>query len=373
MHKQCVTSFKRLAKHDGKDTALGNIFGTYDSPVPERFILLLQTLQKITSSKEFDHKATYEASALYEKWIKFETILTAFVFMRLFQYSTPVSKYLQTKGLDVMTAYRMTQSLGKSIYNIRETFGDTHRKAKEFALSVINEGYGVAAELNETRFRKRKRLTIDAGQDEVESLGTAIARFEIDPYKTTLDIAATEIDRRFSKNEDLYKDIALLEPRRFQEVEEQLRNDPKLFSKIAKMSEVNLAQLRQELQSFTQVYKEISSAAVIEMASGGIFEEESAQVQVQVDMEVSEQSEEEANTGIPPATTSLKAATTCLEGSKPCQVCVPCAFKTLHMYNMHVSSYPALYVAYKIVMTLSRTQVSCERLFSKLKIIKSRL
>ena len=53
----------------------------------------------------------------------------------------------------------------------------------------------VAAELKETRFRKRKRLKIDEDQDEVESLGTAIARFEIYLYKTALVIVATEIDQ----------------------------------------------------------------------------------------------------------------------------------------------------------------------------------
>ena len=97
--------------------------------------------------------------------------------MRVFPYSTPVSKYLQTKGLDVMTAYQVTHSLGTSLSNTREALGDTHKKANEFALSVINEGYGVKAELKEKRFRKRKRLTIDRGQDEVDSLGTAIVRF----------------------------------------------------------------------------------------------------------------------------------------------------------------------------------------------------
>ena len=68
-----------------------------------------------------------------------------------------------------------------------------------------------------------------------------------------------------------------------------------------------------------------------------------------------------------------ETAVPCLERKEPCKACIPCAFKTLHVYNMHVSSYPALYVAYKVVMTLSCTQVSCEGLFSKLKIIKCRL
>ena len=42
------------------------------------------------------------------------------------------------------------------------------------------------------------------------------------------------------------------------EVQEQPRNDATLLGKIAKMSEVSLEQLREELQSFSQVHKEIS-------------------------------------------------------------------------------------------------------------------
>ena len=30
-----------------------------------------------------------------------------------------------------------------------------------------------------------------------------------------------------------------------------------------------------------------------------------------------------------------------------CQLCKPCTFKTLHLYNMHVAANPSLYNAYK--------------------------
>ena len=51
----------------------------------------------------------------------------------------------------------------------------------------------------------------------------------------------------------------------------------------------------------------------------------------------------------------------CLKRVEACQQCIPCAFKALHVYNMHVAAYTSLYTAYKCVMTLSCTQVSCER------------
>ena len=40
---------------------------------------------------------------------------------------------------------------------------------------------------------------------------------------------------------------------------------------------------------------------------------------------------------------------------------------------MYCRSYPLLYQAYKIILTLSVTQVGCERTFSKLRYVKNRL
>jgi hypothetical protein len=51
--------------------------------------------------------------------------------------------------------------------------------------------------------------------------------------------------------------------------------------------------------------------------------------------------------------------------------CIPCAFSILYDYNFHSSAYSNLYRVYKVALTLSCTQVCCERAFSKLKIIKN--
>lgn len=50
-----------------------------------------------------------------------------------------------------------------------------------------------------------------------------------------------------------------------------------------------------------------------------------------------------------------------------------CIFNFLVKYNLYTNAYPALYICYKLLLTLSVTQVSCERGFSKLKYIKSYL
>ena len=40
---------------------------------------------------------------------------------------------------------------------------------------------------------------------------------------------------------------------------------------------------------------------------------------------------------------------------------------------MYCRSYPLLYQTYKVILTLSVTQVGCERTFSKLRYVKNRL
>lgn len=54
-----------------------------------------------------------------------------------------------------------------------------------------------------------------------------------------------------------------------------------------------------------------------------------------------------------------------------CSGCLICCFKLLFKFNMHSVAFTNLYLAYEFILTLSF--VNCERSFSKLKIIKSRL
>jgi hypothetical protein len=56
-----------------------------------------------------------------------------------------------------------------------------------------------------------------------------------------------------------------------------------------------------------------------------------------------------------------------------CKRWLKCCYKVLHRYSLHASAFSNLYIAYQYLLSLSFSQVSCERAFSKLKIIKTRL
>lgn len=64
---------------------------------------------------------------------------------------------------------------------------------------------------------------------------------------------------------------------------------------------------------------------------------------------------------------------TCKELCKSCNNCCICCFRLLSRYNLLTGCYSTLGLAYKFLLTLSFTQVACERSFSVLKHIKNRL
>ena len=64
-------------------------------------------VQHVNETRNFKGSIRYEAKCLGENLSKFETVLVAFTYIRIFDITIPVSDYLQTPGLDVLQAWRM--------------------------------------------------------------------------------------------------------------------------------------------------------------------------------------------------------------------------------------------------------------------------
>ena len=79
-------------------------------------------LQNIANCTGFTEKLRNEANALKDKLLDYEVILTAFIYLRIFKYTTPLSDYLQTSGLDYIQAWRQVLVVKKNLAAISRDF-----------------------------------------------------------------------------------------------------------------------------------------------------------------------------------------------------------------------------------------------------------
>ncbi|KAL1269147.1 hypothetical protein QQF64_031436 [Cirrhinus molitorella] len=72
--------------------------------VHENLVALVDSLQQ---DKTMKPTARAKVKGYIEGLLKYETVLTAQIFLRIFEHTSPLSKYLQTSGMDLLTAHRL--------------------------------------------------------------------------------------------------------------------------------------------------------------------------------------------------------------------------------------------------------------------------
>lgn len=231
-----------------KEKALNWIFG-------ERHSLYLDTLEVlyiISQSNLFESKTTSEASSLFHNLCQFRTILTANVFLQVFDVIGPVSKYLQTSGLDFMVAWQMIESAVEQLKKI--DFNYLKQKAEHFAIktnelmdeSDILSSLEVETMLPVRRVSRKKRMAGESSHDERPE--DEMQYFRASVFRPILDQIIQSLTERFSENKQLVMDSHFFDPRTFLKI----RTDPKVLDggaleRISKLARVNECSLKAEL------------------------------------------------------------------------------------------------------------------------------
>jgi hypothetical protein len=114
-------------------------FGNEEAVNKSLYVDVLTCFSEIVSSPRFNVTARDEARTLVDKLTKFETILTAATFNRIFAITTPLSEYLQTSGLDILQAWRMVESAIEKLERISRDFSTVLRVATQFAENANNQ------------------------------------------------------------------------------------------------------------------------------------------------------------------------------------------------------------------------------------------
>ncbi|XP_063820331.1 zinc finger MYM-type protein 1-like [Pseudophryne corroboree] len=331
-----------------KPRALSTIFGSASDQSNELYSTRLYCLEYISLSPEYESKIISKAEYLLHGWTRHETLLVSFMFMQIFEIVTPVSDYLQTAGLDILQAWRMVGTAKSLLQKLRTSFSKLIVLVNAFTEKVDSslDGLSVSAEVQKSlpgkRITRKKMMPGELSQD--EPIEDPLKGFEIQTFYVVLDQAVQSIDRRVSKNESLIRDLTYFEPRQFAHMKQGQSEIPiEALRTVADLAEVDIVQLKVELVNFVQNYSVLKNPDSPQITS--VTEEE-------LDVE---------------DTMSLNMK------NKACENCLTCCYRLLYHHNLHSAAYMNLFVVYKTLHTLACTQVSCERVFSKLKIVKTRL
>ena len=81
------------------------------------------------------------AKTLYEKFLKFEIVLAAVSFQRIFNKTTPLSEYLPTSGLDLMQAWRIVETIITELQCITRNFETILDSATKYLKSANKQLY----------------------------------------------------------------------------------------------------------------------------------------------------------------------------------------------------------------------------------------
>ena len=173
-----------------KDALLTKIFGNFDDPNGGLFVVTVRTLSKIAQNANSNGEVRFQANNLKSSLLCYKTILTAQIFLRVFQHTSPLSKYFQTKGLDLLQAQSMTEKTIEKLNNISQEFQVVNKAAQNFIkwanaqLDKELEDFEVETELPPVRSRKRKVLDGEIADDEL--LFDPIQKFRADVYDQAL-------------------------------------------------------------------------------------------------------------------------------------------------------------------------------------------
>jgi len=86
------------------------VFGKFGDPEGCPYIDIVVTLKALNEKDNIKPTVRAKSDGYAEALLKYQTTLTAQTFLRIFQQTTALSKYLQTSRTDLLTAHRFVAS-----------------------------------------------------------------------------------------------------------------------------------------------------------------------------------------------------------------------------------------------------------------------
>lgn len=328
--------------------SLRRIFGTPSNSQKALYVEVLISLHAIENSIQFTPDVRSKATNFKDSLLKYSTLLTAFLYMRIFEITTPLSKYLQTSGMDIQKAYVMVENTVKELKLLKRDEAGLKKCVDDFIYSAnmkLDEknqeensdiDFIIESKLPKLRTRKNKRQFDKKAED--EPIIDPYKKFVVEVYNVVMDGVINSMEKRFLSNSKMCADLSCLSPSNFSDIKNGLPADALdvLVSKLIKFdSKVTTDQLRTELINFSNNWeslkKNISETYTLN--------------------HVDDEDDDDDDNG-----DNLNKYNNCITLSS-CKNCATCCYILLMKYNLYSNAYSTLTLAYKFLLTLPTTQV----------------
>jgi len=203
-----------------KQTVLKRIFGSYNSTDDNGMLTnLIIALTKIEQKPNLNPDIRSKASNFISSFLKYETILIAHMYMKIFQITGPLSRYLQSRKLDLLKCQQMVTSALESLKNIQRSMEDVKRVSDKYIININNEiatmadCFNLTVEEIQSEFqikrisKKKKIFNYEKELPILPTNTTPEKKFTTEVYNIVLDTIINSMTTRFVNNNSLYFDL----------------------------------------------------------------------------------------------------------------------------------------------------------------------
>lgn len=363
-----------------KQTLLQKIFGQFSDSTTALYVPLLRALCELENDKHFSSDVRFNAKNLKENLLKFEIVITAHVFLKIFKISNPLSKYLQTSSLDFMKCNDLVNDFKNKMQACSRKFEEVKKTAEIFIEKMnadllhfedtedVDYDFEVESSFPTRRIKKIKRRADETASTETE-FPDNVKKYQVTVYNVIMDTVVSSLEKRFPG--DMLNIFSFLDPKNFSEIsEETLSID--VFKQLSDLlqkfdCEASPENLRSELLHFASNWPQLKKSLSDRVVENSLFKQTSDN-----EDELSDEKNEEYDEDTYESEDITKSTAVC-RNKKFCKNCVVCCFFVLDKYCLIDAAYLTIGLAYKYLITQSVTQVACESSFSQLRFIKNRL
>lgn len=343
-----------------KQNALATIISTEAS-----LVVLIKALIKICGLKTLERRKLEEATENLNSWVNYETIVTTHVLHKIFTLINETCISMQKSGKSFLEGIASLNKCNEKLNNVKDQIGNHFDEGDEFVrrtIKLINDD----VEIQSHQFEILRLPTEEERLEIIRNLQIEICMF----IQTLQDRIINYILVQFDQKDSLYHEVQSLDPLHAKAI---LMNDNIESFRMTKLCEINnvdqkivTQELRELISDFFRCHNRHQYVSVLNNNNkDDNVDEESDEEEITVLIEDETDFDE----------TMADAQFKNVKFEKMSKICYCslCILKYIGSDDGRKGKFANILRLYKYIALIPSTQVKCERDFSKMKLIKTRL